>query len=193
MEYASNRNDLRAMRGICFTLFRLQWRSLFAAIRPISGIARRSGYLAAVSASGCGKPSMITLQNVTLRRAGTDVLHRVSLTIPTGSVTAILGRSGAGKTSLICALNGLIAPRAGVIAVAGAGRLDDPRALRDHRRRTATIFQDHALIDRLSAIENVLLGLADARHPLSLLPWPDAMRRRAAMALDEVGLLDRAM
>jgi phosphonate transport system ATP-binding protein len=136
---------------------------------------------------------MITMDNLTLRRGDADVLRRVSLTIRAGSVTAILGRSGAGKTSLICALNGLISARSGEISVGGIGRLDTARALREHRRRTATIFQDHALIDRLSAIENVLLGLADARHPLSLLPWPGAMRQRAAIALDEVGLLDRAM
>jgi phosphonate transport system ATP-binding protein len=136
---------------------------------------------------------MITVDNLTLRRGEADVLHRISLTIPAGSVTAILGRSGAGKTSLICALNGLVAAHSGAISVGGIGRLDTARALREHRRRTATIFQDHALIDRLPAIDNVLLGLADARHPLSLLPWPKAMRRRAAMALDEVGLLDRAM
>jgi phosphonate transport system ATP-binding protein len=136
---------------------------------------------------------MITVENLTLRRAGVDVLDRVSLSIPSGSVTAILGRSGAGKTSLICALNGLIARRSGHVSVAGIGLLDTPEALRDHRRRTATIFQEHALIGRLSAIDNVLLGLADQRHPLSLLPWPEPLRRRAALALDEVGLLGRAL
>jgi len=70
--------------------------------------------------------------------------------------------------------------------------MDGPAALREHRHRTATIFQDHALIDRLSAIDNVLLGLADQRHPLSPLPWSRAHRLRAAQALDEVGLLHRA-
>ncbi len=45
------------------------------------------------------------------------------------------------------------------------------------------------MIDRLSALRNVLLGLADARHPLSLLPWSQAQQRQAAEALDEVGLL----
>ena len=64
--------------------------------------------------------------------------------------------------------------------------------MREARRGTATIFQDHALIDRLPAIDNVLLGLADMRHPLSPLPWPRALRIRAATALDEVGLLSRA-
>ncbi len=83
-------------------------------------------------------------------------------------------------------------PAKGAVFVAGAGRLDGAVALKEARRITATIFQDHALIGRLSAIENVLLGLADTRHPLSLLPWPERLRERAALALQEVGLLERA-
>ena len=55
--------------------------------------------------------------------------------------------------------------RAGAVSIAGAGRLDDPAALHKARCITANIFQDHALIGRLPAIENVLLGLADMRHP----------------------------
>ncbi len=104
----------------------------------------------------------------------------------------VVGPSGVGKTTLIGALNGLIKPASGAISIAGAGRLDDAAALKEARRIIATVFQDHALIGRLSAIENVLLGLADMRHPLSLLPWPLALRERAALALDEVGLLSRA-
>ncbi|HLN22355.1 MAG TPA: ATP-binding cassette domain-containing protein [Patescibacteria group bacterium] len=135
---------------------------------------------------------MIALDNVTVRRGAQDVLRGISLKISSGSITAVVGRSGVGKTTLIRALNGLVRPASGSISISGIGPLDTARALKAHRRRTATVFQDHALIDRLPAIDNVLLGLADQRHPLSPLPWPTALRRRAAEALDEVGLLDRA-
>ena len=135
---------------------------------------------------------VIRLDGLTIRRGSVDVLRDISLSINPGSVTAIVGRSGVGKTSLISALNGLIRPISGTISVSGIGSLDDNCTLREHRRRTATIFQDHALIDRLSAIDNVLLGLADTRHPLSPLPWPKALRQRAAEALDDLGLLHRA-
>jgi phosphonate transport system ATP-binding protein len=47
-------------------------------------------------------------------------------------------------------------------------------------------------VDRLSALDNVLLGLADQRHPLSLWPWSRCQRERAAVALSDVGLLPRA-
>lgn len=135
---------------------------------------------------------MIDLQNVTLQRGGVTVLQDISATIPEGTITAIVGRSGVGKTTLISAMNGLIQPVSGSISVTGLGTLDQQDVLRQHRHRTGTVFQDHALIDRLSAIDNVLLGLADRRHPLSPLPWPNAMRRQAAAALDEVGLLRSA-
>ena len=59
--------------------------------------------------------------------------------------------------------------------------------MKRHRSRTATIFQDHALIDRLTVLENVLLGFADTRHPLTLRPWPRESRRRAAEALEFCG------
>ena len=64
--------------------------------------------------------------------------------------------------------------------------------MKEHRQRTASIFQDHALIDRLTAFDNVLLGLADQRHPFSVMPWSREYRLRAAQALDEVSLLHRA-
>ena len=135
---------------------------------------------------------LIAAERLTVRRGGRDVLRDISLSFEEGTITAIVGPSGVGKTTLMGALNGLITPCRGRVSVAGAGRLDGAVALKEARRITATIFQDHALIGRLSAIENVLLGLADMRHPLSLLPWPQRLRERAALALQEVGLLDRA-
>ena len=135
---------------------------------------------------------MIRLENVTVRRGATEVLHDLSIRIPGGRVTAVVGRSGAGKTTLIHLLNGLIAPQHGQVVLSDFGALDTPAAMKRHRGRTATIFQDHALIERITAIDNVLLGMADSRNPLSLWPWPMDVRRRAAEALEEVGLIHRA-
>ncbi len=135
---------------------------------------------------------MIELEHVTVRRGPTEVLHDISAVIPQGKITAIVGPSGVGKTTLLATLNGLLRPVAGQITVDGISHLEKRENLRAFRRRIATVFQEHALIDRLSAIDNVLLGLADQRHPLSLLPWPQAMRYRAAKALDDVGLLHRS-
>ena len=134
----------------------------------------------------------ITLDGVSVRRGRRLVLREIACTIPAGAITAVVGPSGAGKSTFLGLLNGLIPPVDGSVQVTGLGRLGEAAVLLEHRRRTATIFQEHALIDRLTALENVLLGLADRRHPLSPLPWSVEHRRGAAVALAHVGLLQRA-
>lgn len=120
-------------------------------------------------------------------------MREASLSFARGAVTALIGPSGAGKTTLIHVLNGLITPTHGRITSDELGTLSSAAHWTRLRETTATIFQDHALIGRLSAFENVLLGLADWRHPLSLLPWPREAKLRAAQALRDVGLLERAL
>ena len=134
---------------------------------------------------------MIRLEHVSVRRGRMEVLHDMSADIPHGKITAIVGPSGVGKSTLLATLNGLLRPVSGQITIDGVSPLEKRESLREFRHRTATVFQEHALIDRLSAIDNVLLGLADQRHPLSPLPWSQTMRYQAAKALDDVGLLHR--
>jgi len=138
------------------------------------------------------KGKAVCIEGLTLRRGERIILNDISLSFAEGSVTVVVGPSGVGKTTLVSAINGLLRPEKGRIVVAGIGALDNPAALKAARHRIATIFQDHALIGRLSAIDNVLLGLADMRHPLSPLPWPTELRLRAAEALEQVGLLGKA-
>lgn len=142
-------------------------------------------------------PVAIAVDNVTVQRSARAVLRGVSFAVPRGQITVIVGPSGVGKTTLVGALNGLLRPVAGRISVAGVGCLDEPRALLEHRRRTATVFQDYALLSRSTALDNVLLGLLGARlSPGRLLfPWPfSGDERRAALgALEQVGLAHRAL
>lgn len=137
--------------------------------------------------------ALLSLQQVSVRRQGQPVLQEISLSLSAGSVTAIVGPSGAGKSTLLATLNGLLTPASGLLSAADIGPLNTPSALHAHRQRTATVFQEHALISRLSALDNVLLGLADRRHPLSLLPWPQPLREQAIAALSHVGLLEKAL
>ncbi len=130
----------------------------------------------------------ICFDRVTVRLGDVDVLRNVSLTLPGGSVVAILGRSGSGKTTLVKTLLGLL-PMAGGRVVTGHGCLSSPANLASHRSEAAAIFQDHALIGRMSAFDNVLLGLADRRWPFDPRPWPETMRWAAAEALDQVEML----
>ncbi len=134
------------------------------------------------------RPSAIELTDLGVERGGRLVLDALSLGFERGAVTAVVGPSGAGKTTLIHVLNGLIGPTRGAIASEAFGALASRQAWARQRERTATIYQDHALIGRLSALDNVLLGLADTRSPFSLAPWPRSARRRAVRALSDVGL-----
>ena len=91
----------------------------------------------------------VNVDRLTMRRGDRDVLRDLSLAFEEGAVTAIVGPSGVGKTTLICALNGLLGAASGAVSIGGLGRLNDAAVLREARRRTATVFQDHALIGRL--------------------------------------------
>ena len=135
---------------------------------------------------------MITFDSVRVKRGGREILHGISIDIPGGGITALIGPSGVGKSTLLGTLTGLLQPSAGAITVDGFGPLAQPRSMRALRRSTGTVFQDYALIDRLTALDNVLLGLADTRHPWSPLPFGRDARHRAAEALDWVGLMEKA-
>lgn len=98
--------------------------------------------------------------------------------IPAGAVTALIGPSGGGKSSLLAAIGGFLAPLSGRIRIGGADMAGVPPA----RRPVATVFQDHNLFPHLSAAENVGLGL---RPDLRL---SAEERARVEAALDRTGL-----
>ena len=92
-------------------------------------------------------------------RTGDQALKGISLEIPKGQVMALIGPSGAGKSTLIRCVNRLVEPTAGEVwlddlEVAHLGRT----ALRRARRRMGMIFQEYALVERLTVMENVLSG-----------------------------------
>src|SRR5262245_28695713 len=90
-------------------------------------------------------------------RAGQPVLRDVSLEIANRGLTAIIGPSGTGKSTLIRCINRLVEPTAGEILFRGRDivRLNRPE-LRAMRRHIGMIFQEYNLVERLSVIENVL-------------------------------------
>ena len=139
---------------------------------------------------------MLRLSNVAMTYPnGVVALAPTSISVPKGRFLVLLGPSGAGKSTLLRCMNGLVTPTGGDVVVEGQGSIfKSGRSLRDHRRRTGMIFQQHHLIGRLSALQNVLLGRLAAHGSVrSMLPLPRADRLLALQALERVGLLERAL
>ncbi len=103
---------------------------------------------------------MLRIKGLTKRyRTGDLALKAIDLELPNGQVMALIGPSGSGKSTLIRCINRLVEPSAGTIAlndveVTGLG----VGALRRMRRKMGMIFQEYALIERLTVMENVLSG-----------------------------------
>lgn len=138
---------------------------------------------------------MIELDNVSVTYpAGVQALMPTEITFEAGQFTVLLGPSGAGKSTLLRSLNGLVRPTTGKVISASAGNIANRRALRQLRRQTAMVFQQHQLIGRLSAIGNVMIGrLAYHSTWRTLLSIPVADRRIAFECLERVGLLKDAL
>jgi len=131
------------------------------------------------------------------KRYGTGdlALGGVDLEVPAGQVMALIGPSGAGKSTLIRCVNRLVEPTAGQVwldgqEVTGLGA----GALRRMRRRMGMIFQEYALVERLTVMENVLSGRLGYVGF-----WPSWFRRfprqdieEAFRLLDRVALVDHA-
>jgi len=90
---------------------------------------------------------------------GDRALKGIDLEIPDGQVMALIGPSGAGKSTLIRCVNRLVQPTSGRILLNGVDltALSQSR-LRRTRRRMGMIFQEYALVERLTVMENVLSG-----------------------------------
>ncbi|MGO3743414.1 phosphonate ABC transporter ATP-binding protein, partial [Kerstersia sp.] len=103
---------------------------------------------------------MLQLQSLSKRYATGDLaLDQVELDLPAGQVMALIGPSGAGKSTLIRCVNGLVTPTSGSITLAGDSLTGLSAArLRRARRHIGMIFQEYALVERLSVMENVLSG-----------------------------------
>jgi ABC-type polar amino acid transport system ATPase subunit len=135
--------------------------------------------------------SVLTVRDLEVRRGARSVVRGVSLDVARGEIVAVMGASGAGKTSVLRALAGLDPIAAGSVAVDGlqlsAGPLPRGEALRELHRRVGMVFQFHHLFEHLTALHNVWLALVHVQRQ----PQREA-ERKARELLDHLGVGARA-
>jgi iron(III) transport system ATP-binding protein len=124
----------------------------------------------------------LIIQGVKKSYAATPVLHGVDLTVQAGTLTAILGASGVGKTTLLRVIAGFEFADAGSVTIDGTVVDDGRRRMPPQRRRIGYVPQDGALFPHLSVRGNVAFGL----------PRRDRRGARAREVLDLVGLTELA-
>ena len=139
---------------------------------------------------------MLKLENLTkIYNTGDLALQGIDLSIPSGQVLALIGPSGAGKSTLIRCINRLVEPTNGsaILNELNLTKLSS-RALRKSRRKMGMIFQEYALVERLTVMENVLSGrLGYVGFWKSFLrKFPKKDVNEAFRLLDRVGLLEMA-
>jgi phospholipid/cholesterol/gamma-HCH transport system ATP-binding protein len=128
--------------------------------------------------------NLVEIENVTFSYGGAPVLDGISLSIPRGSVVAIMGGSGSGKTTLLRLIGGALRPSKGEIRVFGRSvSRARTRELYELRRKMGMLFQFGALFTDLSAFDNVAFPMRERTQ----LPEP-LIRDLVLMKLQAVGL-----
>jgi cystine transport system ATP-binding protein len=136
---------------------------------------------------------MIGLTDIEKRFGDNLVLKGVTVTIAEGSVTALVGPSGGGKSTLLRCINLLEIPTSGTVRIGDETLEFRPsikipsRDIQRLRLQTGMVFQNFQLFPHRTAIENVMEGL------VTVLKWPTAKARERALALlEKVGMAHKA-
>jgi sulfate transport system ATP-binding protein len=103
----------------------------------------------------------ISVRNVTKRFGDFVALDDVSVEVPSGSLTALLGPSGGGKSTLLRIIAGLEVPDSGTVEIAGT----DATRLPPQRRNVGFVFQHYAAFKHMSVFRNVAFGLEIRKRP----------------------------
>lgn len=133
----------------------------------------------------------LSVQNLHVQHGNHPVLRGVTFSANVGEVCAVMGVSGAGKTTVLRSIAALQAFNSGSITVEGVslkpGSVPPESQLRELRRRVGVVFQSNALFEHLSVLDNVTLA------PIHALGWTQAKANDTANALlASLGVRERA-
>jgi phosphonate transport system ATP-binding protein len=138
---------------------------------------------------------MLVVEGLTCRFGTKAAVDNASFSIPPGSFVGVIGRSGAGKSTMLRMINRLAQPTSGRILFEGQDVTAlRGKELRQWRARAAMIFQQFNLVGRLDVLTNVLMGrLAEIPAWRSLAQlWPDHDRALAMSALEQFDIASLA-
>ena len=120
----------------------------------------------------------IEVRDITKSFGGTPVLNEVSIDVASGSLTALLGPSGGGKSTLLRVIAGLEQPDTGTVLISG----NDATNLSPQRRNVGFVFQHYAAFKHMTVFDNVAFGLQIRKRP------KEEIRRRVTELLELVHL-----
>ena len=128
--------------------------------------------------------SLVSVQNLSFSRGDRKIFDNISLEFERGKITAIMGPSGTGKTTLLKLIGGQLFPKQGTIIVDGDNVHRLPRTeLYNLRKRMGMLFQSGALLTDMNVFDNVAFPLREHTH------LPESMiRTLVLMKLQAVGL-----
>ena len=130
---------------------------------------------------------MIQARGIRKRFDKLEILKGIDLTIDAGEIVAIVGPSGAGKTTPLQIIGTLDKPDSGTLLIEGIEpfRLNEKQMADFRNRHIGFVFQFHQLLPEFTALENVMIPALIARQPTS------AAEKRAKELLDFLKLSDR--
>lgn len=128
--------------------------------------------------------NLVDMRDVTFSRGNRVIFDNISLSVPRGKITAIMGPSGIGKTTLLRLIGGQILPDSGEILFDGENVPQMSRSrLYTVRKRMSMLFQSGALFTDLNVFDNVAYPIREHTH----LPAP-LLKSTVMMKLEAVGL-----
>lgn len=133
----------------------------------------------------------LTIRGLEMYRGNVQVLRGVNVDVAPGEVCALMGTSGAGKTSILRAIAALQPFSAGTISVGDVrlepGPLRKESQLKSLRNKVGLVFQAHSLFEHLTVLENVMLA------PVHVFGWEESRAKAHAFALlTSLGIAERA-
>ena len=138
---------------------------------------------------------MLQIDSVSkLYKGGDKALDNISFSVEQGEFISVIGKSGAGKTTLFRLLNGMIKPTAGRIIINNQDFTKlKGRKKRDIQKTIGTIYQDFCLVDTITCLDNVLNGALADRNAFQALfgIFTKEQKEYARKQLEAVGLSEK--